>query len=281
MTDTNLLNRRVRRVERRRETEAGRIRLSSNLTLYVRSDGNDANTGQTNDAAGAFATIQRAINAACRDYESGNYSLTIQIQDGTWPHANTITLDPHLIAGGVIVQGNPANPLACIVQKSSAGWLFYGPRRGFGPWTLNGLNMGRSTTGFDINTVLVDDCFLMRVQNCNFGNAGSGTHLYATGLSQIRTTGPISISGGAYRHALADRHSLIELSGAYTLTGTPAFTHWVEAYRKSSVIHNASATVSGASTVAARYYVQWQSMAEGIANMPGAGGTSDASSIAV
>ncbi|HRE29537.1 MAG TPA: hypothetical protein PK954_23045, partial [Anaerolineales bacterium] len=235
-----------------------------------------------NTASGAFATIQHAINVVCRDYESGVYSITIQIQDGTWPHANTVTLNPHLIAGGVVLQGNPANPLACIIQKSSAGWLFFFARGGgLGHWTLNGLNMGRSATGFDVNTVLVGDTVLLHIQNCNFGNAGpGGSHLYATNLAQIKTTGPISISGGAYRHAIADRGSIIDLIGAYTLTGTPVFTHWVEGYRGSKLIHQNSAVVSGASTVSLRYYLQWQSMAEGIGNMPGAGGSSDATSIA-
>lgn len=280
MKDLIALSKRTKRLERQRETEGGRIKLSGNMTLYVRFDGDDSNHGQTNDAAGAFATIQGAINAACNNYESGMYSLAIQIQDGTWAHSGTLILGPHMIVGGVILQGNPANPLACIVQKSSAGWLLYGTRGGMGPWILNGLNIGRSATGFDINSVIIADYCLLHIQNCNFGNAGGGTHLYATGLAQIKTTGPISISGGAYRHALANRGSIVELGGTYSLTGTPGFTHWVEGYRGAKLIHNNSAVVSGASTIGLRYYLQWQSMAEGVGNMPGAGGTADPSCVA-
>lgn len=256
--------------------------LSADLVLYVRADGNDSNTGRGDSADKAFSTIQAAVNAACHQYESGLYSITIRVQDGTWVLPSTLILGPHLIAGGVVLQGNTSNPLACILQRPAAGWLMLQTKPSPGPWTLNALNMGRQSTGYDINTVILSDYAWMHVQNCNFGNAGNGTHLYASGFSQIKTTGPITISGGAYRHALADWHSLIDIyGGAYTLTGTPTFVHWAEGYRKSTVRHQASATVSGASTVSLRYYLQWHSMAEGIGNMPGTGGTADATSVAV
>lgn len=62
----------------------GRTRCSSNVTFYVRTDGNDNNNGLTNTAAGAFLTIQGAITALARDWDFAKYQPTISVGAGTF-----------------------------------------------------------------------------------------------------------------------------------------------------------------------------------------------------
>ncbi len=55
-----------------------RRRLTANLTVYVRADGNDANDGTANTVANAFLTIQAAY-AAAQGYDTGGFAITIQL----------------------------------------------------------------------------------------------------------------------------------------------------------------------------------------------------------
>jgi len=85
-----------------------RTKLTANRTYYVRTDGNDSNTGLTNTSGGAFLTVQAAINTvAALDLQI--YNVTIQIADGTYAGAMVVN-GPWLGTGDVTIQGNNATP---------------------------------------------------------------------------------------------------------------------------------------------------------------------------
>ena len=79
--------------------------LVSATTLYVRTDGNDTNTGLVNSAAGAFLTLQAAWNwAAARD--NRGYDITVRVQAGTYT-AGLLATYP-LTGGGKFIVTNDA-----------------------------------------------------------------------------------------------------------------------------------------------------------------------------
>lgn len=94
---------------------ATRIKLSGDLTVYVRSDGNDANGGLANTAAGAFATIQGAWDSLKSLYDVAGFAIVIQLGiAGTYIGASFIGA-----SGKVRLQGDPANPDGFIVTKKT------------------------------------------------------------------------------------------------------------------------------------------------------------------
>lgn len=89
-----------------------RPRLKRNTTIYVRTaDGNDANDGTANDAAHALATLQAAYNLAW-SYSPSQYTITIQLADGTYVGAAT----PFYAGPNVVVNGNNVSPSNVIVE---------------------------------------------------------------------------------------------------------------------------------------------------------------------
>ncbi len=58
-------------------------RLSANRTFFVRLDGSDANDGLSDSAAGAFRTVQRAVDVAAGLY-CGPFAVTVRIGAGSF-----------------------------------------------------------------------------------------------------------------------------------------------------------------------------------------------------
>ena len=93
------------------------FKLSADLTLYVRLDGNDANDGSANDAAHAFRTIQAAIDFVKASFLIAGRTVTIQLgQVGTYQGQVWITNLP----GQLVVRGDPAAMLNYIIQGPTA-----------------------------------------------------------------------------------------------------------------------------------------------------------------
>lgn len=102
--------------------------LTASRTYYVRKDGNDSNNGLSDTAAGAFLTIQAAIDyvngnlrlpgPTVQAYvdESGIVSITIKVADGVY--AENVTCKP-VYAGTVKLIGNLADPSAVTIQGVS------------------------------------------------------------------------------------------------------------------------------------------------------------------
>lgn len=87
-------------------------RLTYNPTLYVRTDGNDANDGSANTPAKAFATIQGALNRALTQFTLGGKTLAIQLGiPGTY---SAFSVDGAI--GNIAIYGDAANQNAYVIQ---------------------------------------------------------------------------------------------------------------------------------------------------------------------
>jgi hypothetical protein len=73
---------------------------TANITYYVRTDGDDSNTGLINSAAGAFLTIQHAIDILPQTI---NHTIGINVAAGTY--AETITIAGFNGKGSIVVYG--------------------------------------------------------------------------------------------------------------------------------------------------------------------------------
>jgi hypothetical protein len=192
-----------RRLRIQERIEGGRIRIVGDLTLYVRTDGDDTNDGQTNDAAGAFATIQAAADAVCGWYDPGPYTITIQVQSATWTLPSTLTLRRHIGTEAVVIRGDTTTPANCVIQYD--GGTVIHCLSEWAPWKVEGLTVQRVSTG---NVILVlAERGNLKIGRLALGNPGTSYQLFGTSKSYISATGATIdvLAGGAGLLRMADQ----------------------------------------------------------------------------
>lgn len=85
-------------------------------TIYVRTDGNDANDGSANDAAHAFATINAALAAVSKQYILIGQAITVQLGNAGTYAGFSISGIPGIIT----LRGNPSAPTDFYIAGSSS-----------------------------------------------------------------------------------------------------------------------------------------------------------------
>jgi hypothetical protein len=91
--------------------------------FYVRTDGNDANSGFENTAQEAFRTVQGGMNAIQERYIS-QHTIYLLVEDGMYGSGFAAT-SPYI--GNWAVIGNPNNPGNCIINATSTDAASYVP----------------------------------------------------------------------------------------------------------------------------------------------------------
>lgn len=216
--------------------------LSAARTYYVRADGSDSNNGLVNTAAGAFLTIQKAIDTVYA-LDNGGYNVTIQLADGTYTAAN-VAQGKFIGKGAVVISGNSVTP-ANVVLSAASGRTLYIKEGAL--LTVQNLEI-RSTNDWAV--VAEDSGTVFTIgSGVRIGSAGSALQLVAYGGGKIFSRSNYSIVGAASNHWAAMFGGVIDIQGiTITITGTPAFPGGFAAASGGSIINCAVITFSGSAT---------------------------------
>ncbi len=221
-----------------------RTALTGARTYYVRTDGDDANTGLVNDTGGAFLTIQKAIDTVC-SIDMSIYQATIQVADGTYTGANT--LYPYVGTLPPIIQGNTTTPANCIISTTSAD-CFVGTNARF--WYVKGFKLTTATSGTCLRsngTTYID------AANIEFGAAAT-YHMHCTLQGIMNVSSLYAITGAAVFHILSVGGVHQQVSGVTnTASGTLAFSSGFVQATRMGRIYNAGNTWSGGTITGKRY----------------------------
>lgn len=235
-----------------------REKLTAARTYYVRTDGNDSNTGLANTSGGAFRTIQKAIDVAAT-LDLGLYDVTIR---ATGTFSENVALRRLITSGGLVyVRGDASNLTGFVWNTSSGPCITTGT--GFtGQYDFSYLRWAgaqgeiRGTGGGGAITF----------GNVDFGPA-TAEHIVAPQGCLIYAVAPYQISGGGYAHVAAYDGGQIRVQNVtVTIVGTPNFTNAFVTVSRGGTALITGTTFSGSAT-GKKYDA---SLAGGIATFAGA-----------
>jgi hypothetical protein len=223
----------------------GREVLTADRTYYVRADGSDSNDGLANTSGGAFLTRQHAYDVITSTLDLGGKTVTIKLADGTYSGA-LLLAQPWTGGGSIVLEGNTTTPANVIVSSADGVKV---------ACVLPGI---LKIKGFKFTPTAAAGIYhngvgRIEYEAIDFGSGGSPfCHIAAdVGGATVVATGNYSISAGAGRH-LFSKGAYLEIDGrTVTLTGTPAFSQFVEVIGCGG-LQSAGSTWSGAAT-GARY----------------------------
>lgn len=193
--------------------------LTTNRTYYVRTDGNNANTGLLNNSGGAFLTIQKSLDV-CATIDFNGFTVTVQVGDGTYTGAIIVPVTVGQAGvGNFILQGNSGTPANVLISTTSADCVTCGACARI---TVKDLELRTTTSGFTIN--VTGGGASLAWSNIRFG-ACAWSHILAQAGGMALNSGNYAISGAAQRHLHASHGGIVQASNAtITISGTPTFS---------------------------------------------------------
>lgn len=234
-----------------------RDKLTAGRTYYVRTDGNDSNTGLVNTAAGAFLTVQKAINVA-GTLDSNKFDVTIQLAQGQG--AVTFALGAGLVAksmiggGSIVIIGDETTPANVVLDCGSAnatGLLADATKT---VYQARGVKLTASGAGTSFGLYAFHGGYI-QFQNIVIG-AGWLQQLRAVDTGLLTATGNFSIagsaSGGGASLAIAAVAGVIRIqSVTITISSGLTFDYFVGSNTSGAVLL-ANITWAGSSFTGAR-----------------------------
>jgi hypothetical protein len=227
-------------------TPTVREMLTANRTYYVRTDGNNANTGLINDAAGAFLTIQKAIDIINSTLDIAGYTVTIKIADGTYTTPVTLkNVVGYATFDNLIIEGNTTTPANVIISTTNSNC--FSATSLSSSWHIKGVKTQTTTSG---------NCFSIVNSYVAFSNlvfgACAGTHLSCSAGFLIALTN-YAVTGNALAHIQTREGGILDVSGkTITFTGSIAFS-WFCICNTVGNVQAYTMTFSGGTITGKRY----------------------------
>ncbi|NSZ82933.1 hypothetical protein G6L97_00740 [Agrobacterium tumefaciens] len=235
------------------------IPIIGTRTIWVRTDGNDNNSGEANNAGSALATIAEAFNRI----KGAGSSATITIRlgnPGTYAapgvlgsFSGDVTILGDLASQGSYIISGVAAP-AIVGMNASAILRVYG------------VEVRNTGTALD-NIRCVNG--LMYLKNCTMSipSGSSGRHMYCVDLGYIAIDGGCIISGNADSAIYAYNGGKVQGTAALAVSGTPNFaTAFARVAILGIINNNGSFSVTGSATG-----VRYSGVLNGVINTGGGG----------
>jgi hypothetical protein len=216
--------------------------LTADRTYFVRTDGNDSNSGLVDSSAGAFLTIAKAIGVVWDTLDLGGYTVTIKIGDGTYT-ASTPVYGLLNGRGTVRLRGNVSSPQNVVIQTTGANCFTF--HEDAAAW-VEDMELRTVTSG---SCLSVNGGAWVRFQNVRFGQAATGHLAVFDSGTNVVAIGNYSIVGSAPVHANTGLSCQLSIRNrTITLVGTPNWsTSFVFGLSSASLIMDGN-TFSGAAT---------------------------------
>lgn len=210
--------------------------LSANRTYYVRTDGNDSNTGLADNSGGAFLTIQAAIDKVAT-LDISIYSVTVQVRTGTY--AQALTLKDPLGSGSCILLGDTATLTNCKISPASGVSI---TANGSKRWSVSGFEFNPTS-----NAVSASNGAVVGIGANKFNASANG--VYCDSSATVNFSANFTIAGGGTTFFNVSGHGTIVCqSVTVTITGTPAFAAAFAFSSQIGYILAQSLTFSGSAT---------------------------------
>ncbi|WP_271025277.1 hypothetical protein [Rhizobium sp. RCAM05973] len=243
------------------------IITTSNVTLYVRTDGNDSNDGSANDSAHAFATIAAAVTYGQSRYFLSGQRLVIQLGiAGTYAYPGQVFAN----VGSLEIKGSTSAQDSYILNGA-------GPSNGssalvnaaYGQVFLTGvciINAGTISTNACVSAINSGTNLIL--QYVTFGTLAVGTiaNLLCSAGASI-TIGTGCKFGGSAVNMLYVQGGSIVIGDSITIINSPSYTNVANATALGAIlVGNGAATVTGSVTG-----VRFVANLNGVINTNGAG----------
>ena len=210
--------------------------LDGERTYHVASGGNDAASGL--DPQSAFATLQRAINAALA-LDANGHAVTIALADGT--HAGAAMSRPMFDGGTLAVRGNAAAPQSVVID-GGAGPALYVDAAG-AKLQASGVKLAGQIGVWARYGALV---FIRG--NVAFGPV-TERHVGADNGAYVEIVATVEIAGDAKQHLFASENGhVLMIASIVTLADTPHFPDGFAVARTAGLVSAYGNSYSGSAT---------------------------------
>jgi hypothetical protein len=234
---------------------SGREVLAADRTYYVRTDGDDAHDGLSNTPAGAFRSIQKAIDTVAA-LDMATYDVTVQVGPGTY--TAPVMLKKTLGANAPTLRGDPATPANVTIATTGTDAI---TALAYSSWALQGFKLMTTASGNCMSAV--GQCALVIDGAMEFG-AAAASHIAVGRMAYLRiAAAAYTISGGAAAHFGVGTNAVAVVEGPtiVTLVGTPSFSGAFANVAGAGFLRASGTTFSGGA-IGTRYAVAGNAVIE-------------------